>query len=176
MEIEHKYYMGKIESDNRLFNTKIDKSRWDSIKHKLELSEKPSTSHLLKYYTHDSIYIVNISNNTTILAHTPTITCMTQPECLSVKTHLTTLPFFPVQYEYFNKQRHNVYKFTQYNGIVLSEIFENHQTFYEIYGFSTDSIKSISAFSASASVSVSASTSSSSSSSSPSASSSSSSP
>lgn len=144
MEIDYQYYAGKVESDNRLFNTKIDKQTWDSIKNKLETFEKPVVSHLLKYYTHDSVYIIDTLENKTILAHTPKITYMTQPECICVKTHLTLLPFFPVHYEYFNKQRHIAYKFTQYNGIVLSEIFENHQTFYEIYGFSVESIKSIS--------------------------------
>jgi hypothetical protein len=144
MEIEYQYYAGKAESNNRLFNAKIDKQTWDSIKNRLETNEKPVFSRLLKYYTHDSVYIVDTLENKTILAHTPKITYITQPECLCVKTHLTLLPFFPVQYEYFNKQRHILYKFTQYNGIVLSEIFENHETFYEIYGFSVDSIKSIS--------------------------------
>jgi hypothetical protein len=144
MEIEHKYYMGTAEGGNRVFNTKISKQIWDIIKNKLETSEKPSTSHFLQYYTHDSVYIVNIQENTTILAHTPVITYIPKPECLSVRMYLTTLPFFPTQYEYFNKQRHNVYKFTQSNGIVLSEIFENQQTLYEIYGLSIDAVKSIS--------------------------------
>jgi len=144
MEIEQKYYTGKPEADNRRFNTKIDKHIWDTLKNKLEISEKPSISHILKYYTHDSIYIVSKPENKTILAHTPTVTYIAQPECLHVKLHLTILPFFPVQYEYFNKQQHIVYKFTQYNGIVLSEIVENQQTFYEIYGLSVDTIKSIS--------------------------------
>ena len=144
MEIEHKYYAGRIECENRLFNTKIDKNTWDSVKKKLEQTEKPIISHLLKYYTHDSAYIVNKTDNTNTLSHTPIITYMPQPECLSIKTHLTLLPSFPIQYEYFNKQKHIVYKYTQYNGIVLSEIFENHRTFYEIYGLSLDAIKSIS--------------------------------
>lgn len=145
MEIDHKYYAGKTDGDNRLFNTKIDEHVWSSIKSKLEMNEKPSISKLLKYYTHDSAYIVDTSINTTVLAHTPTITYISQPECLHVKMHLTTLPFLPVQYEYFNKQQHTVYKYTQYNGIVLCEIFENQQKHYEIYGLSSDTIKSISA-------------------------------
>jgi hypothetical protein len=150
MEIDQKYYIGKAEGDNRVFNTKIDKKVWDTIKNKLEIIEKPSTSRLLKYYTHDSIYIIDTRGNTTILSHTPVITYIPQPVCLSVKMHVTTLPFFPTQYEYFNKQQHNVYKYTQYNGIVLSEIFENQQPFYEIYGLSVDAIKSISVGSSSA--------------------------
>jgi hypothetical protein len=144
MEIEHKYYLGRTECDNRLFNTKIDKNKWDSIKKKMEQTDKPVISHVLKYYTHDSTYIVNKHENTTILSHTPIITYMTEHGCLSIKTHLTLLPSFPIQYEYFNKQKHIVYKYTQSNGIVLSEIVENHQTFYEIYGLSLDAIKSIS--------------------------------
>jgi hypothetical protein len=144
MEIEHKYYAGRTECDNRLFNTKIDKKKWNSIKNNLEQNEKPVVSHLFKYYTHDSVYVVNKAENTNTLSHTPIITYMPQHECLSIKTHLTLLPSFPIQYEYFNKQKHIVYKYTQYNGIVLSEILENHQTFYEIYGLSLDAIKSIS--------------------------------
>ena len=141
MNIDQRYYMG-TNNTNIIFDTKIHKRQWDNIKTKLDTMEVPTIIHQLQYYTLDMCYIYNTDTATTIVVDTPIIKYIPASHCLSVKTHNTTLPFFPTQYEYFNKQKQIVYKYVK-GDVVLCETLEHTVTYYEIYGLTIDSIMSI---------------------------------
>ena len=137
----YRYYSGVFNKDTNLFNKNISRDTWENFKlDKTKISEDSE----LRYYTMDRCFIRNKSNGKVFTEKYPSTRLNTEHELL-VEVESNTLPFFPTQYSYFNKQTHHIeeYRNGLGNTITFSNYKENGIDYYEIYSSSSISSSSL---------------------------------
>lgn len=141
--MSYRYYFGEINNETNLFNKNINHERWESLKvNKTKINDKSET--LLRYFTMDRCFIKNKTNGKITTEKYNTIELIDN-NILKVQVETTELPFFPTQYDYFNKQLHNTEEYRDKNGniITFSNYIENGINYYEIYSSSSISSSSL---------------------------------
>jgi hypothetical protein len=137
----YRYYLGVFNKDTNLFNKNISRDNWE--KFKLNMT-KISEDSQLRYYTMDRCFIRNKTNGKVYTEKYPSTRLNSQNELL-VEVESNTLPFFPTQYSYFNKQTVSIaeYRNSFGNTITFSNYKENGIDYYEIYSSSSISSSSL---------------------------------
>ena len=121
------YYLGKINNELNQFNKMITYHKFHS---------RINEYNIVKYFSIDRIFTLNKKTGKST-TEKPTIVSTNSKEIydyIVIDYDEKELPFFPVQWSYFNKQ---VIKITEYNlgdGIIyFAEVLEKGNTYYEIY-------------------------------------------
>jgi len=141
--MNYRYYLGHFNNETNQFNKNINVQCWESFK--LDKTKcNNDTITLLQYFTIDRCFIKNKSNGKVITEHYGDIELIDN-NTLKVQVETTELPFFPTQYNYFNKQIHSVENYLDKNGtkITFSKYKENGIDYYEIYSSSSISSSSL---------------------------------
>lgn len=137
----YRYYLGVFNKDTNLFNKNISRDSWEKFKlDKNKISEYSE----LRYYTMDRCFIRNKSNGK-VYTEKYTSTRLNSGKELVVELECNTLPFFPTQYSYFNRQTVNIEEYRNGfgNTITFSNYKENGIDYYEIYSSSSISSSSL---------------------------------
>lgn len=139
--MNYTYYLGQFNKDTNLFNKNLGKERWESLKNG---KTKVRSWSELRYYTIDRCFIKNKTNGK-VYTEKYLNSSLKGINELSVEVVRQELPFFPTQYNYFNKQINQLeeYKDSLGNIITFSEYLENGIHYYEIYSSSSISSSSL---------------------------------
>ena len=138
-----RYYLGDLNLETNLFNKNIDRERWQNLKNnKTKITANPIT--ILQYYTIDRCFIKNKFTGK-VFTEKYNVIKITDNNTLQIEIEQKELPFFPTQYNYFNKQIHNVEEYRDKTGniITFSNYKENGIDYYEIYSSSPISSSSL---------------------------------
>jgi len=129
--MKNTYYFGTFNPDTKLFNKNIDREQWEDKKAGHTLISSRTELH---YYTLDRCFIKNKTDGTVRTEKMGTIQ-LKGPHELLVESVMNALPFFPIQYVYFNKQIHYIEEYQTADGkkISFSKYIENNTPFLEIY-------------------------------------------
>jgi hypothetical protein len=132
--MNHTYYLGVYNNDTSLFNKNIGKERWEKYKDGKSFIVNRTE---LRYFTVDRCFILNKKNGNVYTEKCINMDLKSPTEFL-VESARHELPFFPTQYNYFNKQIHTIdeYKDSNGNNICFSKYVENGLDYYEIYSSS----------------------------------------
>jgi hypothetical protein len=139
--MHYRYYLGEINNETLLFNKNINSERWESLKcNKTKLNSYSK----LQYFTIDRCFIKNKSNGKITTENYGKIELIDK-NILKVQVETKELPFFPTQYNYFNKQIHTIEDYLDKSGniITFSNYIENGIHYYEIYSSSSISSSSL---------------------------------
>ena len=132
--MNHTYYLGVYNNDTSLFNKNIGKESWEKYKDgKSFVSNRTE----LRYFTIDRCFIIN-KNNGKVFTEKSINMDLKSPTEFLVELVRHELPFFPTQYNYFNKQIHSIDEYTDSNenNVCFSNYVENGVDYYEIYSSS----------------------------------------
>jgi hypothetical protein len=131
--MNHTYYLGLFNNDTSLFNKNIGKELWEKYKDgKSFVSNRTE----LRYFTIDRCFIINKKNGNVSTEKCINMDLKSPTEFLVVSAR-HELPFFPTQYNYFNKQIHTIDEYKDNgNTIFFSNYVENGVDYYEIYSSS----------------------------------------
>ena len=141
--MNYRYYLGEINNETKLFNKNINRERWELLKsNKTKLNSNSKA--LLQYFTIDRCFIKNKSNGKITFENYGKIELIDN-NILKVQVETKELPFFPTQYNYFNKQLHTIEEYLDKSGniITFSIYKENGIDYYEIYSSSSISSSSL---------------------------------
>ena len=135
------YYLGKINNELNQFNKMIPYHKW--LEYKNKIHSRINEYNIVKYFSIDRIFTLNKKTGKST-TEKPTIVSTNSKEIydyIVIDYDEKELPFFPVQWSYFNKQ---VIKITEYNlgdGIIyFAEVLEKGNTYYEIYSSNLKSL------------------------------------
>lgn len=139
--MKNTYYFGQFDPETKLFHKNINVEKWQKAKSGKQLISSRTE---LRYFTADRCFILNKDNGAASTEKFSSIQLI-GPKELVVKSEITELPFFPVQYAYYNKQVHTIqdYKSTDGQIITFSDYVENNTHFREIYSSSSISSSSL---------------------------------
>lgn len=141
--MSYRYYFGEVNNETNLFNKNINHERWESLKqNKTKINDKSEI--LLRYFTMDRCFIKNKTNGK-ITTEKYNSNELIDNNILKVEVESIELPFFPTQYNYFNKQHHTTEEYYDKKGnkITFSNYIENGINYYEIYSSSSISSSSL---------------------------------
>jgi hypothetical protein len=140
-KMKHTYYFGQYDPENQMFYKNINVEKWQKAKSGKELVSSRTE---LRYFTADRCFILNKDTGAASTEKFGSIQLISAKELL-VESEINELPFFPVQYTYYNKQVHTIqdYKTTDGQIITFSDYVENHTHFREIYSSSSISSSSL---------------------------------
>ena len=95
-----------------VFNKNIGKERWEKYK---DAKSFVSNRNELRYFTIDRCFIINKKNGKVYTEKCINMDLKSPTEFL-VESARHELPFFPTQYNYFNKQIHTIDEYKDNNG------------------------------------------------------------
>jgi hypothetical protein len=141
--MNYRYYLGEFNIETNLFHKNMGRDRWEKLKcDKMKLTD--NSRKLLQYYTMDRCFIKDKLTGKIYTEKYNTIV-LVDNNTLKVQVENRELPFFPTQYNYFNKQIHNIEEYRDKTGniITFSNYKENGIDYYEIYSSSSISSSSL---------------------------------
>ena len=145
------FYLGNLNKDTSLFQKNIDETIWNNLLKKCEFLEEFGS---LKYYTFDTIITKNTRTGSIVLEipknHKVHTYYSNKYDILEIVSEKKNALIFPIQLEYFNKQRYETLVTKFNNNIVLfSKYNENGTNYFEIVSEDLDTMLQLSSSSSS---------------------------